>query len=134
VLCGDVVDCIPNCPLGTESFVNLLLDVRCLQQPKYLISPYYNHWKCLWKRAYVNECKPDFQLTSTMPFLNPNLKSAILLCCAKALRGLTDFRAKPFIFEPHTNFPVVARTLLFISPQKPFPHLLETIFLSPHLR
>ncbi len=50
---------------GIESFVNLLLDVRCLQQPKYLISPYYNHWKCLWKRAYVNKCKPDFQLTST---------------------------------------------------------------------
>ncbi len=31
VLCSDVVDCIPSCPLGTESFVNLLLDVRCLQ-------------------------------------------------------------------------------------------------------
>ncbi len=30
VLCGDVIDCIPSCPLGTESFVNLLLDVRCL--------------------------------------------------------------------------------------------------------
>jgi hypothetical protein len=69
-----------------------------------------------------------------MPFLNPNLKSAILLCCAKALHGLTDFRAKPFIFEPRTNFPAVARTLLFISPQKPFPHPLETIFLSPHPR
>jgi hypothetical protein len=71
---------------------------------------------------------------SLMPFLNPNLKSAILLCCAKALRGLTDFRAKPFIFEPRTNFLAVARTLLFISPQKPFPHPLETIFLSPHPR
>jgi hypothetical protein len=30
VLCDDAIDCIPNYPLGTESFVNLLLDVRCL--------------------------------------------------------------------------------------------------------
>jgi len=61
-------------------------------------------------------CRYSFASISLMPFLNPNLKSAILLCCAKALRGLTDFHAKPFIFEPRTNFPAMARTLLFISP------------------
>jgi hypothetical protein len=79
-------------------------------------------------------CRYSPASISLMPFLNPNLKSAILLCCAKALRGLTDFRVKPFIFEPRTNFPTVAWTLLFISPLKPFSHPLETIFLSPQPR
>jgi hypothetical protein len=72
-------------------------------QPPYLQDP------SLWPSPLVSAS------ILLMPFLNPNLKSAILLCCAKALCELTDFCAKPFIFEPRTNFPAVARTLLFIS-------------------